>query len=261
MDLRQQQDLFLKSLLESKGLELGPFQEMLSFIRPQKGIDNAQRLKVYQRSYRNRIIKLLKEDYYVWTCLMGDEAAEDILGDYLDQHPSKEFSLAEIGCHFPQYIKENPSKYKDKKFIPDLVDFEWLLHSSFYREYDPLAQSQPYPLVLLDEESNTWARLNPSTQVFWSHWPLIKIYREEKEYPPAPMGAIAWSFQGEVKLDSIDELTFQLVKGLQKQEHLESIVESLDVPQKELPEGLAQQLEKAFYYLSSQHILQPEKAG
>ena len=246
MNLKQQQDTFLRSLLQKNNLE------MLSSIQTQKGINNAKRLEVYQKSYKNRIIKLLKEDYCVFTNFMGNEA-EELFEDYLDHHPSQEFSLSEIGRLFPYYIQKNPSKYK-KRWLPDLVHFEWLVHSSFYKEYDPFKLSQPYPRVLLDKESNTYVRLNPSTQVQWSHWPLVKIYQDEKDYPPLPTGSVVWSYRGEVQMESLDKFCFQLIEGLQKLSNLDSIVESMDTPGNTFP----QKLKKAFQNLASQQIVRLE---
>ena len=249
MELKTQQEQFLKSLFLN-----GNSSEMLQSIRHQKGIDNSHRLKVYQRSYRNRIINVLKKDYSLFTQLMGDKKVRDIFSNYLDKYPSREFSLSEIGRSFPEYIQKTQSDYPE--IIPDLVQLEWLLHSSFYREYDPLQQTTAYPIVLIDEESNTHFSLHPSVQTQWSHWPIVKIYQDKeldkKKLLPLPTGAVVWSIQGHLKLKNVDKFTFQLIEGMKKSTDLNTIVNAVNIPD----ESLATSLEKSFAELISNEILQ-----
>ena len=160
----------------------------------------------------------------------------DIFSDYLDKNPPRNSSLAEIGRAFPRYIWENKSEYKD--FMLDLVHFEWSLHSSFYREYDPFKEVEEYPKVLLDENSNTVVQLHSSVQVSWSAWPIVKIYQDERELPPSDTGALIWSLEGQVAFKSIDRFAFHVIEGLQKRMDIYDIVSVIDEPGKNLPDLL-----------------------
>lgn len=248
MDLENLEKCFLKSLLNPKDSS-----QMLQSIRPQSQIHKLDRLKIYQESYRNRIISRLQKKYFIFTQFIGKTKSMSIFSDYLNQNPSNQFSLSEIGCSFPQYIKKTQiTTSKTQSMLSDLVKLEWLLHSSFYREYDPFRQNPTtYPNISLDEASKTQVCLLPSVQILWSHWPIVKIYQEEKEQDPCESGAITWSIKGQVKLKSINRFTFQLIEGMQKWEELQTTINSIDIPEKQI----AISIEKAFADLASNKII------
>ncbi len=266
MKLKNLQNLFLESLLQ-KNPPPEVSSKMLSLISSQKGIDNEKRLAVYQKSYRKRIIHLLQGDYNIFSHMMGYEKSWKIFSDYLDKNPSHEFSLVEIGRAFPYYVSQKKHEYP--KFIPDLVEFEWLLHASFYREYDRFQETVEFPCTLLNGKSKTklQVQLHPSVQVYWSHWPLDEIYSKKKNQDvlPSDTGLLIWSMGGEVKFEKIEKFFFGLVEGLQKGGEIHNIVNqaasSMDTAagaganttsaQKEIPS----MLEKAMSHLASKKLL------
>lgn len=101
----EQAALYLRSL---------PLKEDLNFTK-------AKRLAVYQNGYIIRMSESLKEDFP--KTLKHIKKEKDFIYEYLKKYPSKYKSLASVSEHFPKFIKE---KIKDKKYLSDLAELEWL---------------------------------------------------------------------------------------------------------------------------------------
>ena len=106
--LREIQNLF------SEMIETGEFESSgLNLIRATSTNDAVQRLEIYQKGYKIRMIESLRDDFEDIVFEIGDEKFKEIASKYLDANPSRFWSLAEVSLEFPSFLKTIlPSLYK-----------------------------------------------------------------------------------------------------------------------------------------------------
>lgn len=117
-----------------------------------RALSAAERLAIYANAYHARLLDCLWEVYPMLKRTLGDEAFEGFAFDYLQDYPSRSYTLNELGRHFPCYLKETrptandldsgstqadstddePSLVGDwPDFLIDLVRLEWAIYEVF----------------------------------------------------------------------------------------------------------------------------------
>jgi len=97
----------------------------------------AERLRVYQRSYYGGLIGCLKAQFPVAVSLLGEQIFSAFAKDYLEQHPSKSYTLNDLGQHLSYFFAQNrPDKDLAKKeqwidFVIEVIEFEWIINVAF----------------------------------------------------------------------------------------------------------------------------------
>ena len=114
------------------------------------------RLGAYYNAYRIRLIDCLATDFEALKKVLGDEAFELMMLDYLKLYPSEHPSVRWVGQHLIEFLQH--SDHPDKDFLSELALFEWTQGLCF-----DAADSEQ--LVSLDD----MAQLSPEL------WPQIKI--------------------------------------------------------------------------------------
>jgi hypothetical protein len=83
-----------------------------------------ERLAIYGNAYYARLLECLRAEFPVLTRLLGEEAFNGFGFGYLQAYPSRSYTLAELGRHFPQYLAETrPAAAVDAARGPDWADF------------------------------------------------------------------------------------------------------------------------------------------
>lgn len=130
--------------------------------------DAAERLRVYQRSYYGGLIGCLKAQFPVTLSLLGELIFVRFARDYLDQYPSKSYTLNDLGQNFSRFFSENrPDKAFSEKelwidFVIEVIEFEWSINIAFDAIESPLivindAWSVNSNLVLFEHRFLTYA--------------------------------------------------------------------------------------------------------
>lgn len=64
------------------------------------------RLAVYGHAYFARLLDCLREEYPVLKHALGDEAFDAFATGYLQEHPSRSYTLFELGAKFPDFLRD-----------------------------------------------------------------------------------------------------------------------------------------------------------
>ncbi|MBI1349360.1 hypothetical protein GC163_24090 [bacterium] len=96
--------------------------ETLNQILPATSKQSSQeRLQIYAQAYFARLLEVLQAEYPTLRHYMGDELFTSFASSYLQQRPSRSYTLSQLGQQFPQYLKETrPPAMSDR---PDWADF------------------------------------------------------------------------------------------------------------------------------------------
>lgn len=115
-----------------------------SFIAPNGRLDAFERLEIYNRQYWLRVLGALAEDFAALRALLGHAAFEVLSIAYLTAHPSRSFTLRNLGSKLVDWLTENPAfAGRRYRLALDVARVEWAYVEAFDNaEWTPLTLDQ-----------------------------------------------------------------------------------------------------------------------
>lgn len=115
-----------------------------SFIAPNSRLTAFERLEIYNRQYWFRVLGALAEDFPALQALLGARRFEALSTAYLVAHPSRSFSLRNLGSSLPVWLEENPHfAGRRHSTAIDVARVEWAFIEAFdSAEHQPLTLDQ-----------------------------------------------------------------------------------------------------------------------
>jgi hypothetical protein len=119
-------------------------QVAASFIAPNSRLNSFERLEIYNRQYWYRVLGALAEDFPALRSVIGARAFEAMSVAYLSEHPSRSFSLRNLGSHLAEWLKKNPHfSGRRAHLAEDVARIEWAFVEAFDgAEREPLTLEQ-----------------------------------------------------------------------------------------------------------------------
>jgi hypothetical protein len=115
-----------------------------SFIAPNSKLSSFERLEIYNRQYWYRVLGALAEDFPALRAVVGARAFEALSVAYLRAHPSRSFTLRNLGSKLTDWLGANPRfAGRRHRLAIDVVRIEWAFIEAFDNaEYAPLTIEQ-----------------------------------------------------------------------------------------------------------------------
>ncbi len=129
-----------------------PPGQLEKVITRSRALSAAERLAIYANAYHTRLLECLGEVYPMLKRTLGEEAFDGFAFGYLQEYPSRSYTLNELGRHFPRYLEEtrptadsaesqsSPTDSANNElalvedwpdFLIDLVRLEWAIYDVF----------------------------------------------------------------------------------------------------------------------------------
>jgi hypothetical protein len=152
------------------------------FVKPNDRLSSVERLEIYSRSYWFRLLSSLNEDFVGLRAVIGDDKFDVLVQHYLEQNPSRSFTLRNLGSRLESWLRANPKYIRPHEQLAlDMVRLEWADTECF----DALEE----PALTLDDVAHLGddptLRLQPNLQLLDLHYPvddlLLQIRDEEEE--------------------------------------------------------------------------------
>ncbi len=86
--------------------------EASAFIRPNDRLTSFERLEIYNRQYWYRLFSSFEEDFPGLKSVVGSRKFQALMRAYLEAHPSRSFTLRNLGSSLVVWLKENPQHTK-----------------------------------------------------------------------------------------------------------------------------------------------------
>jgi len=83
-------------------------KEADSFIKPNDRLTSFERLEIYNRQYWFRLFSSFEEDFPGLKSVVGSRRFESLMRSYLEAHPSRSFTLRNLGSSLVTWLKQNP---------------------------------------------------------------------------------------------------------------------------------------------------------
>ena len=177
----------------------GPSDARLAaVVTPPGQLDPAGALAIYQRSYYQRLLSCMREQYPALCHALGEDLFTDFAREYLRAHPPESYTLYDLGRRFPGYLEASrPDReaVPDQReiwidFMVDLAEFERLVFTLFD---GPGHEGKPFADA---DTADADLRLQPAFALGQYRFPVAAYYhavREEKspELPPLEPSHVA----------------------------------------------------------------------
>ncbi len=123
-----------------------------SFIAPNSKLSSFERLEIYNRQYWYRVLGALAEDFPALHAVVGARAFEALSIAYLTAHPSRSFTLRNLGSKLADWLLAYPQAAgRRHRLAVDVTRIEWAFIEAFDNgERTPLTVEE---IVTLDAES------------------------------------------------------------------------------------------------------------
>jgi hypothetical protein len=103
-----------------------------SFIAPNSRLTAFERLEIYNRQYWFRVLGALAEDFAALRAVVGASVFERLSIAYLAVHPSRSFSLRNLGSKLPEWLAANPEfTGRRHRLAVDVARIEWAFVEAF----------------------------------------------------------------------------------------------------------------------------------
>src|SRR5579863_4254949 len=97
-----------------------------SFVAPNSRLSAFERLEIYNRQYWFRVLGALGEDFPALRAVVGAKKFDGLLVAYLTEHPSRSFTLRNLGSHMVEWLSEHPEwTGRRRDLAVDLAKVEW----------------------------------------------------------------------------------------------------------------------------------------
>jgi hypothetical protein len=152
-----------------------------SFIAPNSRLSAFERLEIYNRQYWFRVLGALAEDFPALRAIVGPMRFEALSVAYLTAHPSRSFSLRNLGSRLPDWLVDNPQHTGRRHLLAvDVARIEWAFVEAFDNaQRTPLTLDQ---IATLDAGSRL--ALQPHVQLIALSYPaddlVLALHDREK---------------------------------------------------------------------------------
>ena len=103
-----------------------------SYIAPNSRLTPFERLEIYNRQYWFRVLDALAEDFPALRAVVGSRAFEGLSIEYLTAHPSRSFSLRNLGSKLPEWLGGHPQWSGRRQLLAlDVAAIEWAFVEAF----------------------------------------------------------------------------------------------------------------------------------
>lgn len=190
----------------------------------------SSRIGIYAEAYFSRIAGSLAVDFPALRRLLGEESFLRLAADYLKEHPSRYFSIGEIGRSLGAFAASHPLS-DEFPMLADLARFEWAMIEAFHA---PLAApSDRSRWAMLDEAD--WAAaqfvFEPALVLFSSEWPVSELRSQTIDGDGRDLQARAefliWRRGGVVMSRRAAPAEARLLRSLMNGQPLETALEEL----------------------------------
>ncbi len=102
------------------------------FIAPNSRLTAFERLEIYNRQYWFRVLGALAEDFPGLRATIGSRRFEKLSVAYLTEHPSRSFTLRNLGSHLTEWLGAHP-EYAGRRLrlALDVARIEWAFVEAF----------------------------------------------------------------------------------------------------------------------------------
>ena len=216
-----------------------PADVALKMVLPSDTLTSLERVGIYRGMYLARLEEALASDYPAVKHFLNDDAFFDLVAKYVDQHPSRSYTLNRLGDHFPAFVATQVDLPKHE-FVCELARLELALTEVFDAEETSVLGAADIAAIPPEAWEN--ARLKPiaALRLLAFHYPVsayLGAVDEENPFPrirPKDNWVLAYRSQYSLYRDNLARPAFELLSALTSGMPVGEAIGSVGATQKKL---------------------------
>jgi hypothetical protein len=144
-----------------------------ALIAPSATLEPTERLELYHRQYWYRLLDSIAEDFPALRLLLGDEEFWRLIEAYLEEVPSRSFTLRHLGRSLADFVVAHPALVAHPAHAEDLARLEYAVCAAF--------EAAEHAPVRAEELSRARLRLQPHLQLLAVRTPADTLWRRADE--------------------------------------------------------------------------------
>lgn len=180
--LQKTQKILWQFITAPEGVEKA-LQDNSDVILPIRGdarLSAAARLAIYANMYFFRILDSLKEDFPTVLKTVGVDRFHNLVTDYLVKHPSKYWTLRNVGKALPTFLKRH-HLLRTWPFLSELAQFEWTLLDVFDAANVVLLSREKLSNLKAAQWENLKLQVVPAFRILKSAWPVDQMRQTKRK--------------------------------------------------------------------------------
>ena len=170
-----------------------PSERLGELVRPSHSLTSAERVEIYHGMYLLRMVEALEADYPAVRHFLGQEAFEQLVIGYVQDFPSRSYTLNRLGDHLPKFLAEHTER-PHATFLADLARYELAVTEAFDEQQTPVLS--PEEVATIPPAAWPAARLVPvaAFRLLALRHPIgaaVEASRSSST-PPAPRRRQSW---------------------------------------------------------------------
>jgi hypothetical protein len=234
-DLSSIQRWMQAAITQPEGLGAGPPDALDQFIAPSSRLSARQRLGLYYRGYFARLLDCFSGQFKVLRHALGADLFLDFAREYLQQHPSQSYTLAELGTRFPDFLAttrpDRDLPPAEREAWPDfMIDLARLEHAAFTAFDGPGAEAGGLATPATPDHA---LRLAPSLALMHFQFPVNSYYQavyrgDDPSLPPTQPSYLAITrVNYQLGMFDLKPVQYQLLAQLQQGQSLPEALHGL----------------------------------
>lgn len=215
-------------------------------VKNQFGAPPLARLNIYARGYQLRLLECLQADYSILTKFLGEELFNHFALLYLENYPSKSYSLFDLGKDFPDFLKRIRPEDKSEMNIPfELARLERARVVAYRNKGIEEVEKPSFELMSVFGMSNNIKVIQTSCLQLLSQSfdfiPLVQAYENEEELPAPEFREIQLAVSRanyRISIIPLEEWQYQFLQACEKEifvnDALKEAAKKCGVPTSEL---------------------------
>ena len=152
-----------------------------TFVAPNSRLTAFERLEIYNRQYWFRVLGALAEDFPALRAVLGARSFDALAVAYLTAHPSRSFTLRNLGSKLVDFLIANPQfAARRYRIAVDIARVEW----AFIEAFDGAEHSPLTPEQIATLNGNSRLVLQPHVQLLALEYPtdelVLSLHHREK---------------------------------------------------------------------------------
>lgn len=153
---------------------LHPTPAIDAAILPSHTLTQAGRLGIYHGMYRMRMIEALETDFPATASFMGASAFARLVLGYIEQFPSRSYTLNRLGDRLSGYIAA--SRIRRKTFLADLTRYELAMTEVFDEAEVPLLDPQALQDLPADGLADVRIAIIPALRIVSARYAVSEFF-------------------------------------------------------------------------------------
>lgn len=174
LSLPELQAAFLRAVAGGDRVDAaGGFDDLSAEIAARDPLAPRERVQIYARMYRARLVDALAEDYPRVAAVLGPQRFHDVAHAYVSATPSRRPSLRWFGAHFPEFIATSAV---EPEFLADLARLERARLMVFDAPDAGLLSIEALRRVPVEDWGRLRLQVVPALEVLRVGWPVHAIW-------------------------------------------------------------------------------------